>query len=76
VPKDAAELSEAVYARDHHVFFGAYSNDRKSIGLAERFMSLMPAAKTALPQGDFRDWPEIEAWASGIARDLTASLPG
>jgi menaquinone-dependent protoporphyrinogen oxidase len=39
-------------------------------------MSLMPAAKTALPQGDFRDWPEIEAWASGIARDLTASLPG
>jgi menaquinone-dependent protoporphyrinogen oxidase len=36
-------------------------------------MSLMPAAKTALPQGDFRDWPEIEAWASGIARDLKAS---
>jgi menaquinone-dependent protoporphyrinogen oxidase len=32
----------------------------------------MPAAKNALPDGDFRDWPEIEAWAATIARDLRA----
>lgn len=70
VPKEITELSEAVNARDHRVFFGAYERDRKPIGLAERFMSLMPAAKEGLPEGDFRDWPEIEAWAAGIAREL------
>lgn len=30
----------------------------------------MPAAKDALPAGDFRDWDEIEAWAGGIADEL------
>ena len=70
VPKEIAELGQVVNARDHRVFFGAYERDRKPIGLGERFVSLMPAARDALPDGDFRDWPEIEAWAAGIARDL------
>lgn len=70
VPKEIAELRGAVNARDHAVFFGAYQRDRKPIGFGERFVSLMPAAREALPEGDFRDWPEIEAWAAGIARDL------
>ena len=70
VPKEIAELRQVVNARDHRVFFGAYERDRKPIGLGERFVSLMPAARDALPDGDFRDWPEIEAWAAGIARDL------
>lgn len=74
VPKEIAELSEAVNARGHRVFFGAYDHDRKSIGFAERFMSLMPAAKDALPEGDFRDWPEIEAWAAEIAGELQPVL--
>jgi menaquinone-dependent protoporphyrinogen oxidase len=39
-------------------------------GLAERLVSLMPAARDALPTGDFRDWPAIDAWADGIADDL------
>ena len=70
VPKEIAELRHVVNARDHQVFFGAYERDRRPIGLGERFVSLMPAARDALPDGDFRDWPEIEAWAAGIARDL------
>jgi menaquinone-dependent protoporphyrinogen oxidase len=70
IPKDIAELTKAVNARDHHVFFGAYWWDRKPIGFAERFVSHMPAAKEGLPEGDFRDWPEIDDWAAGIARDL------
>lgn len=70
VPREIAELSGAVHPRDHHVFFGAVEPGRKPIGLAERFMTLMPAARDALPKGDFRDWPEIEGWARGIARDL------
>lgn len=72
VPKEISELIEAVDARDHRVFFGAYERDRRPIGLAERFVSHMPAARDALPEGDFRDWPEIEAWAAGIARELQA----
>jgi menaquinone-dependent protoporphyrinogen oxidase len=74
VPKDAAELAEAVHARDLRIFFGAYSRDRKPAGMAERFMSLMPAME-GVPEGDFRDWPDIEAWASGIAEELAQATP-
>jgi menaquinone-dependent protoporphyrinogen oxidase len=70
VPKEMPELQQALDARDHRVFFGAYQRDRKPIGLAERFVSLMPATLEGFPEGDFRDWPEIDAWAASIARDL------
>ena len=70
VPKEMAELRRIVGARDHRVFFGVYERDRKPIGLAERFMTLMPANTEGLPVGDFRDWPEIEAWAASIASEL------
>ncbi|MFI5254917.1 MAG: flavodoxin domain-containing protein [Candidatus Limnocylindrales bacterium] len=70
VPKEIDELRTAIGARDHRVFFGAYAPDEKPVGLAERFLSLMPAARDALPRGDFRDWPDIEAWAASIADDL------
>lgn len=78
VPKEIGEFAPALNARDHHVFFGAYAVDRKPVGLAERlaapFMSRLPAeARDAMPEGDFRDWPEIEGWARGIARDLGAA---
>lgn len=73
VPRDIAELSHEIKARDHHVFFGAYERNRRPVGLAERFVSLMPnSARDAMPFGDFRDWPEIEAWANGIAGELLA----
>jgi menaquinone-dependent protoporphyrinogen oxidase len=75
VPKEIAELAESIGARDHHVFFGAYSRDRKKIGFSERFVAAMPATKDLLPEGDFRDWPEIEAWANGIAGDLRGVGP-
>ena len=75
IPKEIAELRTAVGARDHRVFFGVYGRDRKPIGLAERFVSHMPAARESLPEGDFREWPEIDAWAAGIARDLQG-VPG
>lgn len=73
VPRDVEVLRDEIKARDHHVFFGAYQRDRPPIGIAERLMSLMPAAKEGLPDGDFRDWPEIEAWANGIARELMSA---
>jgi menaquinone-dependent protoporphyrinogen oxidase len=70
VPRDIARLGPLLRARDHRVFFGAYDRDVKPIGFGERFVKMMPAAREALPAGDFRDWPEIDAWAVSIAREL------
>jgi menaquinone-dependent protoporphyrinogen oxidase len=71
VPKIVAELSERIHPRDHHVFFGAYDPTAAPIGIIERLTRLAPAGKEALPVGDFRDWEEIEAWATRIAEELT-----
>jgi menaquinone-dependent protoporphyrinogen oxidase len=72
-PREFAEFAAAIRPVEERVFFGAYDPDSKPVGLVERlgarFMRL-PAIREALPAGDFRDWPEIEAWAGGIAREL------
>jgi menaquinone-dependent protoporphyrinogen oxidase len=72
-PLEFVEFGEALQPRDQQVFFGALDPDAEPIGLMERFGSVfmrMPAIRKAMPAGDFRDWPEIEAWADGIAREL------
>ena len=70
IPKELPELAVLVGARGQRVFFGAYHKDQKRIGLGEQLVALMPAARDALPEGDFRDWPDIDCWAGEIARDL------
>lgn len=79
-PKEFAEFEKAVRPRGRRVFFGAYDPDAQPQGMAERlagrFFRMMPEAKAALPSGDFRDWPAIEAWADEIAAALSgASAP-
>jgi menaquinone-dependent protoporphyrinogen oxidase len=69
VPKEIPELEEAVDARGHRVFFGAL--DPGTLGFAERAIRKLPAARAGLPEGDFRDWVEIDAWAAEIAQGLT-----
>lgn len=70
-PRNLADLMARTQAREHRVFFGAFDPDAKPVGLAERFMSIMPAsAKNAMPKGDFREWPAIDAWADEIAAAL------
>lgn len=71
IPRELPELAELISAREYRVFFGAYTHDRKPIGLAERFMTMLPASRDTLPEGDFRDWAEIEGWAREIADALT-----
>ena len=66
-----ASLRDRVGARDHRIFFGAYDPTAKPIGLLERMTRAMPATRDLLPAGDFRDWDEIDAWARGIADELT-----
>lgn len=69
-PREFADLAAEIHPREARVFFGAYDPTAKPIGLAERVTRMMPAARDALPAGDYRDWQEIEAWAGGIAREL------
>lgn len=79
-PQEFADFAATIHPRDQRVFFGAFDPDAAPIGLAERlgapFMR-MASVRQAMPAGDFRDWPVIEAWAEGIAREVQerASLP-
>jgi menaquinone-dependent protoporphyrinogen oxidase len=73
VPKEFPRYRAELHPRGEQVFFGALDPSAAPIGVAERLMHLMPAARDALPHGDFRDWPAIDAWADGIATDLLAS---
>jgi menaquinone-dependent protoporphyrinogen oxidase len=68
--KRVAELSAATNPREHRVFFGAFDPKDPPKAMSERIVRIMPAAKDMLPEGDFRDWPAIEAWARDIARAL------
>ena len=74
VPKEIPELEGVVEARGHRVFFGAL--DPGTLGFAERAIRKLPAARAGLPEGDFRDWDEIDAWAAEIAQELTAPQVG
>ena len=59
-PKELAELDALLHPRDHRVFFGAL--DHTKLSFAER----MVAKAVRSPEGDFREWEEIDAWAKGI----------
>ena len=72
-PREFAELAPLIHPRGRSIFFGAYDPNAAPIGLMERLTRMMPAARNALPAGDFRDWAEIDAWADGIARELTGA---
>jgi menaquinone-dependent protoporphyrinogen oxidase len=77
-PKELDELRALVKPRDHRVFFGALDSTRLTgtIGFAYKLARRSQAAREAMPEGDFRDWKEIEAWASRIAGELKASRQG
>lgn len=68
-PKELAEFRESIRFRDHHLFFGALHPDKLSF--AERIVIKAVRA----PEGDYRNWEEVEAWAGGIAAALTHFQP-
>jgi len=63
-PIDGAELKARIGAREHRVFAGRL--DRHELGIGERAI----AAVVRAPDGDYRPWTEIRAWAADIARAL------
>lgn len=62
VPKEFAELGEAVHPRGTRIFFGALNYTQ--FGFPERVFA------KRMPQGDFREWAEIDTWAEEIAHAL------
>ena len=68
-PKEFPEFEETIHPREHRVFFGALDPGRLSF--TERSLRKLPAARAMMPEGDFRDWDEIQAWAQGIAEQMT-----
>jgi menaquinone-dependent protoporphyrinogen oxidase len=71
-PKEIAEFRETVRPRGHKVFFGALNATR--LGFWHRLIYKLPANRDGsfLPDGDFRDWAAIDAWANSIAAALKA----
>jgi len=63
-PTDVADLIEATHAREHRIFAG--SLDKSELGIAERAI----VAAVRAPEGDFRAWDEIDAWAGTIVAEL------
>jgi menaquinone-dependent protoporphyrinogen oxidase len=73
-PRDIAALEDEVGARGHQVFAGAWQRDAPAIGLLERIMHVIPAARDALPEADHRDWPAIDDFARSVAGELRLAL--
>jgi menaquinone-dependent protoporphyrinogen oxidase len=73
-PKEIAELRTTISPRDHRVFFGAL--DLAKLGFRDRAIRTLPAGRALLPEGDFRDWRDVDAWADSIAGELAAIAAG
>src|SRR5690606_22456520 len=60
-PVDVAAVVEATRAREHRVFAGKI--DKRKLGFGERAI----VAALRAPEGDFRQWDQINEWAEAIA---------
>jgi menaquinone-dependent protoporphyrinogen oxidase len=60
----AADLLGATHARGHQLFGGKL--DRAELRLGERAI----AGLMHVPNGDYRDWAAVVAWATAVARVL------
>ena len=67
-PKEFAELNVTIRPRRTRVFFGAL--DPSKLGFRDRAIRTLPAGRALLPEGDFRDWQDIDAWAASIGAAL------
>ncbi len=65
-PKEIAEFKLAINPRDHQVFFGGL--DASTLAFSHRMLRKLPAAHALFPEGDFRNWNDIDAWVTRIAQ--------
>jgi len=71
-PKELDELRDSVSFRGHSVFYGGLDGSRLTgmVGLGYKLAMRSKTARESMPEGDFRDWKAIEAWAQEIAESL------
>lgn len=62
---DVTAQVETSHARDHHVFTGRLERD--GLHLCDR----IGVAVVRAPDGDYRDWQDVESWARSIADELS-----
>lgn len=73
LPEQAVDVSAIVQgtrSREHRLFSGKL--DRRLLSFVERALTLALRA----PEGDFRDWDDIRAWARQIAASLQEPSAG
>jgi menaquinone-dependent protoporphyrinogen oxidase len=70
-PAELPELERAVEPRGHAVFPGAL--EAGLLSFRERLLRSLPRARKALPEGDFRDWDEVDRWAQALAHGVEES---
>jgi len=70
--KDVLSLAARVGARGHRMFAGSF--DRSMVDDSGFDFFTRQIAKRFIPEGDWRDWPEIEAWATSIATELKPAV--
>ena len=73
VPKEFASFEQEIHPRAEKVFFGAWDPSYPRIGVMERLMAVMPAAKNALPPVISATGPRSIAGHRGIARELKSA---
>jgi menaquinone-dependent protoporphyrinogen oxidase len=69
-PGEIDDLARLLAARGTRVFAGALDRrtiDRGGFGFGERFI-----ARRFVPEGDYRNWEAIDAWADEIATALSS----
>jgi menaquinone-dependent protoporphyrinogen oxidase len=67
-PREVAGFRRSIHPRDHRTFAGAI--DRATLASGNLSRIELFVTRRFMPDGDFRNWPAIDAWADGIARDL------
>ena len=73
--KKIEALAATIGVRDHRIFQGAFDPNDPPKALSERMARMLPAVKKILPEGDFREWDVIEAWARELADQIQEKVP-
>jgi len=68
--KKIEALAAEIGVRGHQIFQGAYDPNDPPKALSERMARMLPAVKKILPEGDFREWDVIDAWAKELADEI------
>lgn len=67
-PADVADIRSRLQPRDHQIFWGRL--DRSTLDGSDLNSIMKAVAKRFMPEGDWRDWPAIDAWAETISAAL------